>query len=95
MNEKEEVILKLLRVVYYISKEELPLAKYASLLQLMEMNECPLQLLKDKYQSVRTAEGLLIALNEAVNSVVSRKIHDREFLSVLCDETTDISVTGN
>lgn len=93
-SEKDSVMIKLLQTVYYIAKEELALQKYETMTDLIELVGCDLSAIQSGYRSRKTAEGLLSAISETIDSNVSKEIAESEFLSVSCDETTDISNTG-
>ena len=53
-----------------------------------------LSVLGSGYRSRKTADGLLAAINDNVSTDAYKEISDSEFLSISCDETTDISNTG-
>ncbi len=91
---KEEAVVKLMRTVYYIAKSELSISKYPSLLELMELNGVDINPLGEGYRSRKTADGLLEAMSAAIDLKVAQKIEDSEFLSMMCDETTDIATLG-
>lgn len=93
-SEKDATITKLLHTVYYIAKEKLAIKKYESMTEFMELVGCDLGPINNAYRSRKTADGLLSAISEAVDANVSEDIADSEFVSVSCDETTDISNTG-
>ena len=94
LHEKDQAIIKLLRTVYYIAKEESAIMKFESLIELLDLSGVDLIAVGAGYRSRTSAVGFLQALDEAVDATVSQEISDSEFLSISCDETTDISNTG-
>lgn len=81
-----------------VSDENLPLSKYDSLTSfLKEVNVPGLDLVcndnRIKYQSYYTANELLDALNFVADCELNRKCRESPYISILADESTDISNT--
>lgn len=81
-----------------VSDENLPLSKYDSLTSfLKEVNLPGLDLVcndnRIKYQSYYTANELLDALNFVADCELNRKCRESPYISILADESTDISNT--
>ena len=93
-NEKDEAILKLMEIVYFIAKEGIAISKFESQIKLAVRLGVDLSVLGSDYRSRKTADGLLAAISDNVSTDVYKEISDSEFLSISCDETTDISNTG-
>ena len=92
-NEKDEAILKLMEIVYFIAKKEIAISKLSQIKLAVRLG-VDLSVLGSGYRSMKTADGLLAAISDNVSTDVYKEISDSEFLSISCDETTDISNTG-
>ena len=91
-------IVKALKVVYWLASENLPLSKYESQMNLMKELEvpglCHLGVSgRVTYESYYTANELLEAISATIDEQVNADISDSPFVSILCDESTDISNT--
>lgn len=90
-------ITSVMKVVYWLAKECIPLTKYQSLLQLLKQLGTPnLDALKIgeriDYGSYTTACDILNALSETIDQNVTEKLHKSPAITILTDESTDICV---
>ena len=95
--QKDDALLYAMRTAYYTAVENIPICKYPSLLKLQRQNGC--QSLCDlkmgenaTYESRYTEDELLDACVEVIQTSISKKINDSEFISIMTDESTDIVV---
>ena len=100
LSEKEKAVIVGLKAVYWLAKEQLPLHKYDSLMNLLIHLECPhIQKLKvskaTDYTSERSSNDMLNSLATCIRKQVDNQLLKSPFLSILADESTDISVTKN
>ena len=96
-DEKESSVLSALKVVYWMAKEDISITKYDSLLNLLENLDCPnisgLKCGKSvSYSSDKSATELMEALAYVARKSVDICLEKSPFISLLCDESTDISV---
>ena len=77
---------------FRIAKQELAISKFESSIELMTLSDCDLTALGPGYHSRKTADGFLASINDCVSADVYKEITDLGFLSVSCDETTDILI---
>ncbi|KAL5022803.1 hypothetical protein ScPMuIL_001958 [Solemya velum] len=97
-SEEEEAILKAIKTVFWMASENLPLSKYEGLMGLMKDLEVPkLECLKVSeridYTSYYTANEILAAISDQIEEEVDQKIRDSPFITLLSDESTDITNT--
>ena len=96
--QKTDALISAFRCAYWLAKEGLPLAKYSSLLDFCKLQGCTaisnLESGKNAtYQSWQSAEDILQSIVEVIVSDIDKQLKDSQFVSILIDETTDISVT--
>lgn len=96
-SKEEAAITTIMRVIYWMAKECVPLSKYQSLIQLLKLLGTPnLDVLKigEKidYSSYTTACDILNALSTTLDKAVTEKLHQSPFITILTDESTDICV---
>lgn len=93
----EDLAAKLaLKVVHWMVMEDLPLNKFSSLMQLLKELQVPnidkLQLSdKLKYDSYTSAVEFLKALASSADEALQSKLESSTTVTVLADESTDIS----
>ncbi|XP_006822333.1 uncharacterized protein C17orf113-like [Saccoglossus kowalevskii] len=95
--EKENSLLVAIRVVFWLAKEDIAINKYDSLLNLLEQLECPhvtgLRTGKNvTYASNKAACEMLESLATVIRKGLDNRLLKSPFVSVLCDETTDIGI---
>ena len=94
-SDQDKAIIILFKTLEWLIKEDLPLAKFQSLVQLFNsLNVKDLEILnksKINYQSSESAYELLDCLAEDVRNKVREKLQKSEYVTVLTDESTDIS----
>ena len=90
-------IVYLMSPKYYIAYENIPTTKYSCLLDLQRLNG--LEILKSlragdnaHYESCSTAEEFIDTFVDIIDSDINAKLKDSEYISILTDESTDISV---
>ncbi|KAK3747890.1 hypothetical protein QZH41_001354 [Actinostola sp. cb2023] len=97
-SQEDEAVIKALKVVYWLASENLPMSKYESLMQLLKELEVPkIECLKVNnridYESYYTANELLSAISSQIDEELDKKIEKSPVVTVLADESTDISNT--
>ena len=96
-DEKEEALIKAMTVSFWMAKEDLAIDKFESLLNLLEYLETPaLENLKTgqkvTYKSDKSCVEFIEALSSTIRHKIMGKIESSPFVSILCDESTDIGV---
>ncbi|WAR21374.1 ZN862-like protein, partial [Mya arenaria] len=93
----ESAIMLVMKVVYWLAKECIPLSKYGSLMQLLKFlgtpNMAALKVGKNiDYTSYTTACDILSALSDFIDSGVTEKLQQSPTINIMTDESTDIVV---
>ena len=96
-SEQDRAIIAAFRAVYWLAKENIATMKYASLLKLLHAEECPsLEALKAgenaTYESRHAAEEMQDSISTVIKLNIDQKLDATPVLSILCNESTDISV---
>lgn len=98
---QDNAIIKALKVVYWLASENIPLSKYESFLTICKQLDIPgMEPLSTggsnrvNYCSYYAANELLNALCTAIDEDINSLIAKSPYISVLCDESTDISNTA-
>ena len=79
--------------MYYIVKEGQPLNQYSRVLALQIKNKCPdLQDSKKLYSSEEAKTEILDSINETLEEKVDSDINDSEFIGLIIDESTDVTI---
>ena len=96
-NEKKSAIFCALKATFWLALEDLAITKFESLVNFLTEMECPdIGNLKVKdyasYTSDKAAEKFIHAIACIVRKKVDSKLTNSPYVSLLCDETTDISV---
>ena len=82
-----------MRTAYYTAVENIPICKSPSLLKLQRQNGCQsLCDLKMGENATYESRYMLDACVEVIQTNISKKISDSEFISIMTDESTDIVV---
>ena len=94
-NENQAAITAM-KAVYYIAKENLPLTKYESMIKLFKNVKADhIQHLSGgegvDYDTWYSAEQFLESINESITEEVKAKMKAATFITILCDESTDIA----
>lgn len=94
-NEDEAVMIAMM-AVYWLASEDLPLNKYESMIQFLKnVGESKLENLRVNdhvhYESYYSAKEILIAINDEIEAEIDEKIAKSPFVTILADESTDIS----
>ena len=97
LDEKEAAVVSALKVVFWMTKEDISIIKYESLLNLLEELDCPsiVSLKTGKkvtYSSDKAATEMLESLAYVARQKVNNMINKSPYISLLCDESTDIGV---
>ena len=97
LDEKEAAVVSALKVVFWMTKEDISIIKYESLLNLLEELDCPsiVSLKTGKkvtYSSDKAATEILESLAYVARQKVNNMINKSPYISLLCDESTDIGV---
>lgn len=95
-SEEDEAMIKAMKVVYWLASENLPLAKYESLMQLLKDLGVPkIACLKVServdYESYYAANEILTAISSQIDEDLNEKIQQSPFVTMLADESADIS----
>ena len=98
--EQAQGIITAMKGVYWLAKEEVATHKYSSLLDLFE--DVGVESVKKMkagenatYRSHHTAEGMQQIIYTAIQKEVDTLVQGSPFVSLLIDESTDISTTEN
>ena len=96
-SEKRKAVMAAIRNVYWLAKEEIATLKYGSLNLLQG---CPdishLSVAKNaQYTSPHIAEEMQDALSDCLKEDLKGLCQEADFVGILIDESTDISVTHN
>jgi len=94
---KEKSIIDALRIVFWLAKEDIAISKYNSMLALLQQLDCPhisgLKTAKNvSYTSDRAACDMLESIAAVIRKNIDNKLLTSPFVSILCDESTDIAV---
>ncbi len=95
---KNEAITMAMKTIYWLVKEGVAVSKFQSLMKLIENLECPYVSTLSKpsgglqYTSESAAWDLVKAEAAVIAATIKKKIKDSPFISILADESTDISV---
>ena len=92
-----EGILACMTCVFWLSKEEIPLSKYESLMNLLTRLKTPyIQDVKvgarTTYQSYKSAVGFLEAISQCIDMRVTEEVKKSPVVTILTDESTDIVI---
>ena len=95
---KTEAAVSAMRCVYWLAKEGLPISKYESLVKFCKLQGCTALNDLDSgknatYLSWQTAEEILEAIVEVIVGDIDEQLKACKFMSVMIDESTDITVT--
>ena len=93
---QDKAIVALLKIIHWMAMEDLPLSKFQSLLSLQQsLGVEDLKILKEhdklQYDSYFTANELLDSLSKCVEQNIAEKILNSPVITILADESTDIS----
>ena len=95
---QEKAVLSALRTVYWLGKEYITTEKYRTLLNFLKLQGCKdlenLTAAKNAtYDSVQSAKDFQSVIAESIQSEITEKLQKSSFVSVMTDESTDISVS--
>ena len=95
VSDKEASIIIGMKSVYWLAKENLPMHKYASLLELLSSVDCKTttslsQVKNASYSSETTANDMLQSLASVIRSDIDTQLQNSPYVSVFADESTDI-----
>jgi hypothetical protein len=98
MTEEERAVAQAVKAVHWIVMEDLPLSKYPSLVSFMnELHVDDIEKLNVSknvsYNSRKTAYEILEAMADRIDDKVTEELQASPVITVLADETTDITVT--
>ncbi|XP_060573718.1 zinc finger protein 862-like [Ruditapes philippinarum] len=82
-----------LRTAFFVARNNLPLRTHNKLIDLQRENGC--EVLQDKstiYTSNEAHDQMIDAINEHISDLVKADILSSDFVGVIVDETTDISI---
>ena len=94
-DEKEASITVAMKVVFWMAKEDISITKFKSFMEFLEELECPnmkgLNVAKNvSYTSDKAAVDMLASV---IRRDLQNQISRSPFISILCDESTDIAST--
>ena len=97
LNNEEEGIILAMKVVYWLTQEDIPLTKYSSLIKFMKDCKMPYADALNvnsrvNYNSYYTAVDLLTSLSNVIDTNITEKINASPVVTILTDESTDIVV---
>ena len=79
--------------MYYIAKEGQALNQFSRLIELQKKNQCPdLQQEEKIYTSETAKTEILTAINDTIEEKVDCEINNSEFIGLIIDESTDVTV---
>ena len=100
VGEQAQGIITAMKGVYWLAKEEVATHKYSSLVDLFE--DVGVESVKKMkvgenatYRSHHTAEGMQQSIHTVLQKEVDTLVQGSPFVSLLIDESTDISTTEN
>ena len=84
--------------MYFLCKENLPLAKFKPLMDFLKLLKVPnIELLQISdtinYTSHSSADDFLKAISSVIDDNITNKMKASPVITVFCDESTDISVS--
>ena len=96
MSNQDKAALIALKAVHWLVNEDLPLSKYSSLVRFLKELDVPFAdhlniSEKINYESYDSAVEFLNALSESAEESVKKKLNESETVTVLADESTDIT----
>ena len=99
ISKKEGAVISAIETVYWLSKVNIATLKYPSLLEFLEKQGC--SVVKDlnsgknaTYKSRQIAEEMQQAIADTLQNDIIEDLKKAPFISIMTDESTDISVTG-
>ncbi|XP_060559338.1 zinc finger protein 862-like [Ruditapes philippinarum] len=95
-SKEDEAMVKMIKTVVWLAKENLPLSKFESLVNFLNSVDVPgLEALecseKVNYKSYYTANEILSAIGDHLDCIINQKLHQSPCVAVLADESTDIA----
>ena len=97
ISKKNTAVTSTLRSVYWLAKEQLPTLKHRSLLNLQRLQGCSfpdeLEVGSASYTSAQSASEMQDAIANVLKDDVNNKLVASPYISILLDESCDISVT--
>ena len=95
-SESEGAVIAVLQVSYWLAKEEIASMKYSSLVDLLILQGVTVlkALKKDgrtNYRHHLIVSDMQYAINSCIEEHTDTLLHTGPFISVMCDESTDIS----
>ena len=96
--DKFDALHKVLRNVYWLAKENMPMFKYPSMYKLLKLQGVNLEALSvhgDDYSSRTAGEEFLKCIVKTIEDKIDAEIKrpDVSFFSIMIDESTDITIT--
>ncbi|XP_077988181.1 zinc finger protein 862-like [Glandiceps talaboti] len=97
LSDADKAIISAMQSVYWLAKEDIATLKYESLLKFLKFQGVDtLDTLKISqnatYTSRETADGMQDAIGSIIKKQIVSQLRQSEFISVLSDESTDVSV---
>ena len=95
-SEHDEALVKLMKVVYWLAQENMPLTKFDSFMDLLkQLGVKGLGVLRVNkrvdYVSYYTAKELLEAMSDVLDDEVNQKLQESPYVTIFADESTDIT----
>ncbi|KAJ8300227.1 hypothetical protein KUTeg_021746 [Tegillarca granosa] len=95
LQQKSDSVISAMQTTYWLAKENIPSKKYESLLEFLEFKGVDLNSMKvgsnASNKSRATVEEFQECISEVIESNVLTEVRKSPFISILCDESTDIS----
>lgn len=98
LSSADESVLAAMRTVHWMAKEDVPVKKYSSLMELQKLQGCEavsnLSVSRNAtYMSRGAGQDFQSCVAEEIHRRVVQNIRDASMYSILIDESTDISIT--
>jgi hypothetical protein len=92
-NACDEAVMSLFKAVYFLGKESIPCAKFASLCELLV--SCKTPITEKLYHNEKACVEMMFAISTILQRQILDRIRDSRFFGIMIDESTDISVLGH
>ncbi len=93
LNADEQSVVASMKTAYFIAVQDLPLSKHSSLLSLLKNLECPaVSGSKFNYSHSESISEFQEIMASIIEEDLLSKVQDSRFISIIIDESTDVSV---
>ena len=99
ISEKESAVLSAIKTVYFMCLTNTALEQHSSYIEFLTDRNCPeikaLSIAKNAtHASLATASEVVTAISDCISDSVIDRMKESSCVALLCDESSDISVTG-